>query len=637
MSTHALTAELPLLDRAVEAGALHPADRAYVAMLERRFGATDAIGRAVAALALSQVRAGHVCARLDVLAGQPMTGPDASQDEDAAQAVPECWPALDALLAPLRTWDAVTTDESAADAHAFVLVDGTRLYLSRYLRFEQRMTAAIGARLQAPPPSLDVHAVRARLAQLCGDADPNASAQRLAVVAALRSRLAMIVGGPGTGKTTTVLRLLAALVLEAADAGRQIPRVALLAPTGKAGARLGESIREGLDRMRERGDLEPDAFARVEAAVSGGASTVHRALGYQPATPTRFRYGADNPLPADVVVLDEASMVDLGLMVRLVEAVSPEARLILLGDEAQLASVEAGAVLGDVVSAGRALPGYSAAFASDVAAWLPSPPQVEVSPAPPVIRDAVVKLTHSYRFDDGGGIGQLARAIEQGEFARVQAVLAAGDNDVTFVDSSRASTTALAARLGSRYADLLAAEDPTAALAAMRRFQVLCAHRSGPSGIERWNDALERALVSRGLRPHGGGVPYRHRPVLVTTNEPTVGLFNGDVGITLSDDAGFGVWFPSAEGPRRVASGRVPAHETVFAMTVHKSQGSEFDEVVVVLPNQPSAITTRELLYTGVTRAKSRVTIIGSEASLRYAVEHPLQRSSGLRERLWGA
>ena len=622
------------LSAAVQRGVIADEDVAFVAMFERRFGATDEAGRAAAALATSMARSGHVCVDLADHAGRAL---DADAEESAAERTLR-WPEQAAMEEALAAWAAATSAAAEADAHPLVL-QGSRLYLSRYFAYERRLADALNARLASPPPPLDAAAIRARLAALCDETGEAFDGQRVAVAAALRSRLSLIVGGPGTGKTTTVLKLLAALALEARDAGRRAPRVAMLAPTGKAAARMGEAVRVGLERLRAAGSLNDDALDCVARSVEVTPSTIHRALGFQPADPTRFRHRAENPLPADVVVLDEASMVDIALMTRLVEAVSPDARLVMLGDDSQLASVEVGSVLGDLVAGLAVSPGYSEAFARDVASWMPSLPALPTDPNALPIRDAVVKLTYSHRFADGGGIGQLARAIEQADPAHVMEVLRdeEGAPEVRFVDIQKTKRNALAAEYAAAYAPLFAADDPEAALAALGRVQVLCAHRRGPSGVEAWNASLEQALAkAHGLQPRGNGDPYTRRPVLVTTNEPSVRLYNGDVGVTLPDgDEGHSVWFAAEGGPRSLSARRLPAHETVFAMTVHKSQGSEFDEVVVVLPKEPSALTTRELLYTGVTRAKAKVTVVGSANTIEVAVKTGVQRASGLRARLW--
>lgn len=632
------------LDALLDVGALSTADVVVAQVLARRLGEADEAALVAAAYAARQVHAGHVCADLRAIDGTTVVGEASGADGEPRSAT---WPRIEELRAGLSAWAAVGRDESASDDVGLVWTDDDRLYLTRYLDYERRLARALVRRL-APFGDDDVgtdEAVRATLGLVFPKSGPGHDGQRLAAVSVLCGPLSVVVGGPGTGKTTTVVRILAALVRLAAVRGVDAPRVVLLAPTGKAGARLADSIRQGLEKL-------PDGVRdEVARAVPAEASTVHRALGFQPGDPTRFRHGPDNPLAADVVVLDEASMVDIALMTKVVEAVRPDARLVLLGDRDQLASVEAGAVLGDIARAGQPLPPYPAAFADDAARWLHPPaaspriggeaaaeasgePAGELEPRA-CIGGSITQLTHSWRFESGGGIGQLAAALQRGDVDGTWQAFEHYD-DVHFVESAGRTVRDLLAVHAAALVSRTDAATPADALERLLRFQILCAHRSGPWGVAVWNAEAERLLEARSV-VRAGQTHYDGRPVLVRRNEPTVGLFNGDVGVVRAgDDGELRVWFPADDAPRALAPGRLPEHETVYAMTIHKSQGSEYDEVVVVLPEHPTPITTRELLYTGVTRAKRRVTVIGSRASVEHAVSTPVRRSSGLGKRLWG-
>ena len=424
-----------------------------------------------------------------------------------------------------------------------------------------------------------------------------------------------------------LLGLLAAL----ADGAR--PQVALAAPTGKAAARLEEAVRGGLGLLP----------APLRHAIPEHASTVHRLVGVHRDSP-RVTYGSARPLSADVVVVDEASMVDLALMAKLLRALKPEARLVLLGDKDQLASVEAGAVLGDVC--GDA-PGFSPAFAARVTSVVGESVPAGTGGGGSPLRDSVVLLRHSRRFTATSGIAQLAAAVNRGDGDGAVSVLASEPADVGWMPHAgrRAWRDPLAAAALDGFAPYLAcirAGAPAGAvLQAFEAFRVLCAHRAGPAGVEVANRVVEDALAARRLiRPAGASGPwYVGRPVMVTRNDHVLRIYNGDVGIVLPDprDAErVAVAFPGSDGSERLVSpARLPSHETVYAMTVHKSQGSEFDRVLLLLPPEASRVVTRELLYTGITRARRRVDVWGSEAVVRAGVAARVERSSGLRDALW--
>jgi exodeoxyribonuclease V alpha subunit len=381
---------------------------------------------------------------------------------------------------------------------------------------------------------------------------------------------------------------------------------------------------------------------RVRDAIPVEATTIHRLLGVRPGSVT-FRHDRADPFPVDVLVVDEASMVDLALMAKLVRAVPRAARLILLGDKDQLASVEAGAVLGDICGDS---PGFSPGFRRRVieatGQGLADLTGASPQDGGPPIRDAVVQLTRSYRFGRDSGIGRLARLVNHGDGPGALDLLRGGAcADIAW--RSLESPRDLPPRLAEVAAPLgayLAAGAPEAALAALDRFRVLSAHRAGPYGVDALNEHIAACLESRGAL-HARNPWYHGRPVLVTANDYNLQLFNGDLGITLRDAAADGtlrVFFRAADGrPRGLPPARLPEHETAFAATVHKSQGSEAERVLLILPSVLSPVMTRELLYTGITRARSQVEIWGTPEVFEAAVARRLTRSSGLRDALWSS
>jgi len=564
-----------------DVGFFSPFDLQFAATVARLAGDDHPDVRLGAALACRMTAAGHTCVDLRAMAGRRVELPG-DDPEDVH------WPSIEPWTAALRASRLVSRPHPRPRT-PLVLDDRDRLFLTRYWEYQERLAGQLLARSSCGEVDLDEELLRGGLSRLFDDAR-----QAQAARAAATRRLAVISGGPGTGKTTTVVRILALLQQQALAAGAPPLRVLLLAPTGKAAARLAETVR----RARE-GALARQVDEAVLAAVTADASTIHRALRWRPSAPTKFVHGIDHPLPADVVVVDEASMVDLALMTKLIEAVRADARLILLGDRDQLAAVETGATLGDICAAGLA-----------------------------------VQLTHSYRFGSRSGIGRLAVAINEGDERRALELLrSSGTADLEWLEVSEERALVRAARplLESGYGPLSQRSDPQQGLDQLGRFRVLTALRGGPFGADGLN-----ALAGRILRPRRAQSWYPGQPILVLANDYGCGLFNGDTGLIDADAAGrLKAFFPAAgELPRAISPYRLPQHETVYAMTVHKSQGSEFDEVVVVLPAHPSPVVTRELLYTAVTRARRKVTVLAAEATLLHAVRTPFRRTSGLRDRL---
>jgi len=504
-----------------------------------------------------------------------------------------------------------------------------RLYLYRYWEYEQRLARDLLRRAKEAPAPMDETQLRADLDRLF-PRHPTLTGpdwQKIAAVVAALKQVCVISGGPGTGKTSTVLRILALLT---GQAERPL-RIALAAPTGKAAARMQESIRAAKPGL----GLSDDQAAQIPEE----ASTLHRLLGSRPDS-VYFRYNGDNPLPLDVLVVDEVSMVGLALLAKTVDALLPSTRLILLGDKDQLASVEAGSVLGDLCTgAGRFSPEFQNRLATLTGEALPRGKESSSS-----LVDAIVLLRHSYRFSAASGIGALAQAVNRGRATEIAMLLDGryADIDWRTLASAEALPEQLQEPVAAGFAPYLDAVRTGAApeiiFEQFNRFRVLCAVRSGLFGVEALNPLCEQILQSRKLID-ARQTWYPGRPVMVIRNDYNLRLFNGDIGVTLPDakePERMKVFFLGNDGAlRSFAPARLPEHETVYAMTVHKSQGSEFECVLVVTPNEPSPVLSRELIYTALTRAKQQAVFYGAPEVFEAAVERRLRRSSGLRDRLW--
>ncbi len=521
-------------------------------------------------------------------------------------------------------------------AAPLILDAGNRLYLARYFDYEQRLARALAARTSTVR-ALSADSVmrgRALLDTLFAQSAENPDWQKLAVAMGLGGHLTLISGGPGTGKTSTVVRILACLLNEDPQA-----RIALAAPTGKAAARMHEAVQAAAEREQ--------LSAAVRAGLPARAVTLHRLLAYSPQR--GFAHHAGHPLPLDVLVIDEASMLDLALATRVCEALPREARLILLGDKDQLAAVEAGAIF----AALAADPTLASTQRAQLSALTGIPATLMQTPPPhhqTPLAGQVVWLTRTYRFASDSGIHRLALAVRDGDAASALELLAARTpaDDLEWLAGAGSETQpALISRLVEGFAtyfDALEAGqagsfDPATLFAAFNRFRVLCATRGGTRGVEVINALLAEAAQAR---LQGGGLAtgdwFVGRPVMVQRNDHGQQLFNGDVGIVLpaEEEGQLSVYFPGVDrGWRRVPPARLPEHETAFAMTVHKAQGSEFDEVALVLPpGDESPAVTRELLYTGVTRARLRVIVHAESRTLGEGIARRLERKSGLLARV---
>lgn len=637
-------------------GWLRPLDGAFLRFLAELDPAADGLVLLAALLASHQLGRGHICLDLAATLAEPdqtlSLPPEGEWPQDFADLPSQ-------LLAgmTLERWcERLRASPLVAEAEGDtpLVLAASRLYLRRYWRCEREVAQGIEARLGRYLPTPD--SLPELLAALFPDTRQVPDWPRIACALAARGSFTVITGGPGTGKTTTVVKLVALLL---ATAGAERPlRIRLAAPTGKAAARLTESIGNAIKQVPE--DLQK--------GIPREAVTLHKLLGARPGT-RKLRHGAGHPLHADLVVVDEASMIDLEMMAALLAALRPETRLVLLGDKDQLASVEAGAVLADLCADAEA-PGYDGA----TAAWLETVAGQKTGPAVAggLLRQQLAMLRISRRSGADSGIGRLARAVNAGDAAAMASLWQEPHPDIVRLDLTATSPAAFdlylsdgqtplqpaggTAGIGYRcYLETVREKRPTVGagaaevehwvnqvLEAFDRFRVLCATRRGDCGVEGMNRRIAGILRNRGLiaKTHGW---YEGRPVMLVRNDYGLGLMNGDIGIALQ--------LPVAEGEQRlrvcfrlpdgrvkqVLPSRLADCETVFAMTVHKSQGSEFDQVALVLPEGRNPILTRELVYTGITRAKHHVTLAAADFGvLDWALARRVQRSGGLAELLNG-
>ena len=576
---------------------------------------------------------GHTCLALDALVADPAGTVGWSDHARLALEARLAEMPRDATgwIDALSRCEAVSRDRAGGEP--LVLV-GSRLYLRRYWHYERRVAAGVKARL-AVVETVDEAATRSWLDRLFPDPSDGDAIdwQKVACAIALRGRLAIVTGGPGTGKTFTAARFLA--LLYATSSERDTLRIALTAPTGKAAARLEQSIAAALAGLRVDESL-PGLNARIAPA-----RTLHGLLGTRPGT-RRFRHDASSPLAVDVVVVDEASMVHVEMMQALLDALPPQARVLLLGDKDQLASVEAGAVLGELCrDADRARYSPDTVRYVDATCAQRIPEEDREDDGPPLAQRTVM-LRGSRRFSND--IGALAQAVNAGDATTATALLSAGGGATGWTSSASPQAVVDLALVGYRACvDAIhrGAASPSpddrsawirAVVAAFERFRVLCAVREGEWGVAGLNRAIAARLAHDGLLA-AESEWYEGRPVMVTRNDADLGVFNGDIGIALRSARGADLraCFVVGSQVRTIGVGRLGPVETAFAMTVHKSQGSEFDHTVLVLPPAGSPVITRELVYTGITRARSAFTLVSAgSATLVDAIARTTRRSSGL-------
>lgn len=701
-----------LLGQWQQAGWIRPLDTGFARLIrelsEEQGEGPQPLVLLLAALTSHQVGRGHVCIDLATLlddAGQILALPP---EEPANTGLSESEVANlqgrypQELLSRVQLTDCLAALQgslavSDGSVPAPLVLNGTRLYLRRFWRYEQRIAEGIQQRLALPSPLADPQSAASQTLSTALSKLFRSTAlvdyQKLACALAARNRFAVITGGPGTGKTTTVVNLLAALQAVAGEsperAGRKY-RIRLAAPTGKAAARLNESIGGAVSKL-PLADL-PGSVKLEDIPTK--VTTLHRLLGSRPDT-RQFRHHRDNPLLVDILVIDEASMVDVDLMASVFDALPASAQLILLGDKDQLASVDAGAVLGELCQ--RALDAH---YTPDTARWLAAitgaqVPDSLVDNSGQPLDQAVAMLRKSYRFGQDSGIRQLAESVNSSELTSqvLGQIRDAGFDDVIWLNGQTpkpdpdqtlelichhaitgspeafrnsgqgrvVNGQALPTPVGYRhYLEVIHSCDLTAGspreawdahaaevLEAFNDFQVLCALRKGPWGVEGLNQRIAQKLLAEKLIDKTDGW-YAGRPVLVTGNDYNLGLMNGDIGLTFSvpwdktetgePKATLRVAFPSGDstsGIRWISPSRLQQLETVYAMTVHKSQGSEFNHTCLVLPDRLSPVLTKELVYTGITRARNWFSLITGDAQVfKDSVSQQVVRASGLALRL---
>jgi len=622
-------------------GWLSHLDRAFVRFFLNQDTATSDLVLWAGALVSHQLSSGEVYLDLEKLCKQPELTLAISCDEALQSETDELPGDLSAIKTyTLEQWKTALSQSllvGSGQGNTPLVLDRNRLYLRRYWQYQQTLNTAIQERLQSTRDDLP-NALQQQLQVLFPDSPEKPDWQKIACVLALRARFAIITGGPGTGKTTTLTKLLALLIELANDESKYTRNLTILlaAPTGKAAARVSESISKALGKLTIADD--------IKQYIPKKASTLHRLLGSRHDSRS-YVHHRDNPLVADIVIVDEASMIDLEMMSALLDALPESAQLILLGDKDQLASVEAGSVMGDLCHGAE-----NEAYNDQTRKWISQHAGVTLSKpvnAGSAINQQTIMLRYSHRFDEHSGIGQLAKAVNNGNASQAQAIL---NNPVQYQDISRivlnnpadkqlkhvvtanvVMSVAGKPKLRQGYGYYLGIIDkkrPTnnsqyhqwakQVLEAFDTFQVLCALRQGPWGIEGLNQRIEQWLFPN-QKP---SLWYEGRPVMITRNDYNLGLMNGDIGITLKDNNDkLRVAFPGDESAdevmiRWISPMRLPDVETAFAMTVHKSQGSEFNHVAMVLPETKSVVLTRELIYTGITRAKENFTLLESHANV---------------------
>jgi exodeoxyribonuclease V alpha subunit len=637
-----MTAQAPELLRAFNlAGVLVAADVHVARTLGQLAGVDDDEVLLAVASAVRAPRLGHVFVDLAVAQGNvmvedhdvPLPRPSTAMVEDHAPPLP--WPLPATWAAKVAACEQlVASDDSQRRP---LRLNGTRLYLDRYWREESALAAALTSLAQMPLRQLELGDLKAGVTRLFPD--PEDALQRAAAACVALRGLSVIAGGPGTGKTTTVARAVALIFEEAAalDPPGPPPLVALCAPTGKAAARLQQAVHE------QAATLDVSAPVRTQLQALRG-STIHRLLGARGgASAGDFRHGPRNRLAHDLVIVDETSMVSLSLMTRLLEAVRSDGRVVLVGDPDQLAAVEAGAVLRDIVGPAEMGTRFAAGMRA-IVTRVTGDQQIHAATAPPLeptrwFGDGVVTLKRGHRF--GSEIASLADAIRRGDGDATLAALTDAADTITWVPEGGEGSALLRAQAVDAYRDVTKAAragDGSASLAALGRFRLLCAHRHGPYGLSHWTAMIERWLTET-LDDFDPGIGhYVGEPLLITENDHELRLHNGDAGVVISGGNGepASAVFERDGQLVSIAPSRLTAVESLYAMTIHKGQGSQFDLVAVLLPEADSPILTRELLYTAVTRAQHQLILVGSEASVRAAINRPVARATGLQQRLRG-
>jgi exodeoxyribonuclease V alpha subunit len=588
---------------------------------------------------------GHICIELAALAEQ--TFPSATEPSPFRVTCP-----------PLTRWlESLYNSRVVGKPGEYtplILDEQHRLYLYKYWDYEQQLAALIRQRLMRTRNDVDFKRLAQGLSRLfpAQNQTDSENRQKMAVEIAIQRNFCLISGGPGTGKTAIIIKILSLLLEQDVQLN-----IALAAPTGKAAIRLQESITQALPQL--------NCAPAIKAAIPQETYTIHRLLGMNPDAPA-FYHHANYLLPYDVVIVDEASMIDLALMTRLAQAVPFTARWILLGDKDQLASVEAGTVLGDICEVGK-IPEEAMIVRGEKQSQTikkalkvdgkkeshleqskeddlekpgESQSDLESETTATLMAASIVLLDHSYRFSENSGIWQLAQAVKSGDGDQALQILASDDYpDVHWhhLGISERLTASLLEPIISHLTGCLKESAPEKVLQQFEKFRILCATRRGLFGVANINRQIAIELNKKRLI-RSQSRWYHGRPIMITRNDYTLKLFNGDIGILLHNPNNYGelqAFFPAPAGQVRIFwPNRLPEHETVYAMTIHKSQGSEFDHVFILLPSQLSPVLTRELIYTGITRARQSVTIVGAERIFKAAIATQIRRTSGLQQAL---
>lgn len=570
-----------------------------------------------ACLVSKALREGHVCLDLASVADATVQ----VEGEHAAKKLP-------ALAAWVEALERSGVVGSKSEFRPLILFEN-RLYTQRFWDYERRLVSSLQARLALDFKIDNTKQLEDALSAVFPSEEPGGlHRQKLAAISAVFNGFTVISGGPGTGKTATVARILVLLLMLT----KANLRIALAAPTGKAAARLKKAVADTVALIR--------CPAVVKAAIPQDAFTIHRLLGAQPQSPY-FRHSSENPLPFDVVIVDEASMVDFSLMTKLITAVPVSSRVILLGDRDQLASVEAGAVLGDVCDTGR-VHAMTPAFCKRLEPYLPGIP-LPVDSSEPKLSDSIIQLKKSFRFPEHSGIARLAACVNAGEDGDAMSLFTdASLGDIAWKDlpGPHDLAAAMAGPALLHFGAYLAEPDFPKAFERFESFRILCAVRNGPCGVTAVNGMIERILYAAGLI-RSDSAWYVGRPIMISVNDYSLDLYNGDVGIVMPDPDNPNrrvACFFAGDGRtiRRFVPQRLPPHETVFAATVHKAQGSEYGRVLLLLPPADLPLVSRELVYTGITRAKKSVEVWANRDAFSKAILRRVVRMSGLREALWG-
>ncbi|MCP3927301.1 MAG: exodeoxyribonuclease V subunit alpha [Desulfobacterales bacterium] len=570
-----------------------------------------------AALISLNTRRGHICLELEKLSSKLFFIDHRSEEYIYYPSITNWTNALDTNVVG-----------KVGDYTPLIIDNKKRLYLFRYWEYQKKVYEFIQNKTKGL--SIVNAEIKDDINSLFKDSKEVVDWQKIAVFTALMKRFCVITGGPGTGKTTTVTKVMALLILAARKSGYKNFRIILAAPTGKAAARLSESVGSSKKKLA----IESEILSQIPEE----AYTVHRLLGSIDKSPY-FVHNRNNKIPCDLIIVDEASMIDLALMSKLTDAIPEDGRLIIVGDKNQLSSVEAGAVLNDICG-GVTSHTYTDDFIEKSEEILGVAPEVDLfAEQPSDMFESIAELKKSYRFGEKNGISQISRLVNEGM----------GDNGLKVMKNDRFKNVKW-----SKYPDLrdvpdflkerilkgykkyfsLDFTDPKLALSYFDLFRVLCVLRDGPYGVKAINGLIESTINSGKSDDF-----YPGRPVLITRNDYSSGLFNGDTGITIKDESkNLWVVFRGVDGKiNKYHPSRLPEHETVFCMTIHKSQGSEFENILLITPDKDSKIYTREVVYTGITRAKKNVEIAGEERAFIEAVAKRISRSSGLRELIWNA